>query len=71
MPKLNRELIREWLRNHNWSIGRLTRECNAVNGIDPVRAGRINVICRVMAVYGDGIPYERLVLGEPQREEVR
>lgn len=34
---------------------------NAVNGIDPMRPGRIKVICRVLANYGDGIPYVRLV----------
>ena len=34
---------------------------NAVNGIDPMRAGRIKVICKVLAKYGDGVSYERLV----------
>jgi hypothetical protein len=56
-------------------VQRLTGECNAlgedtfsegtlrnaVNGIDPMRPGRIKVICRVLAKYGDGIPYGRLV----------
>jgi hypothetical protein len=74
MPKLNRELIRGWLEDHNWTVARLTAECNlmsddafsegtvrnAVNGIDPMRPGRIKVICRVLAKYGDGVPYERL-----------
>jgi hypothetical protein len=74
VPKLNRELIRGWLEDHNWTIARLTAECNAmgedtfsegtvrnaVNGIDPMRPGRIKVICRVLAKYGDGIPYAHL-----------
>ena len=51
MPKLNRDLIRAWLEDHNWTVARLTAECNAtgedtfaegtvrnaVNGIDPMR----------------------------------
>ena len=75
MPKLNRAVIREWLAEHNWTVGRLARECsalgedsfptgtlrNAVNGLDPMREGRIRVICKVTARYGDGIPYARLV----------
>lgn len=75
MPKLNREVIRLWLEEHNWSVKRLAEECsalgedtfpegtvrNAVNGIDPMRPGRIKVICRVTAKYGDGIPYTRLI----------
>jgi hypothetical protein len=75
MPRLNRELIRGWLEDHNWSVARLTAECNlmgedtfsegtvrnAVNGIDPMRPGRIKVICRVLARYGDGVPYEHLI----------
>jgi hypothetical protein len=75
VPHLNRERIRGWLDDHNWSIGRLTAECNdlglddisegtmrnAVNGIDPMRRGRIKLICRVTAKYGDGIAYEHLV----------
>ncbi|GAB3431017.1 hypothetical protein [Actinophytocola sediminis] len=75
MPKLNRTLIRDWLEHHNWSIRRLAEECsaigedtfaegtmrNVVNGIDPMRPGRIRVICKVLAKYGDGIPYTRLV----------
>lgn len=74
MPKLNRELIRGWLEDHNWTVARLTAECNlmtedtfsegtvrnAVNGIEPMGPGRIKVICRVLAKYGDGVPYERL-----------
>jgi len=77
MPKLNRDRIRAWLEEHNWSIARLAEECsalgedsfpegtlrNAVNGIDPMRAGRIRVICKVTAKYGDGIPYAQLVAG--------
>jgi hypothetical protein len=75
MPRLNRELIRGWLEDHNWSVARLTAECNlmgedtfsegavrnAVNGIDPMRPRRIKVIGRVLAKYGDGVPYERLI----------
>jgi hypothetical protein len=75
MPKLNREVIRDWLDEHNWTVGRLAEECsalgedkfsegtvrNAVNGIDPMRKGRIRVICKVTARYGDGISYARLV----------
>jgi hypothetical protein len=75
VPKLNRDLIRTWLEDHNWTVQRLTEECNAltedtfsegtvrnaVNGIDPMRPGRIKVICKVTAKYGDGIPYTRLV----------
>jgi hypothetical protein len=74
MPKLNRELIREWLDDHNWTVRRLAEECttlsgdtfaegtmrNAVNGIDPMRPRRIRVICKVLARYGDGISYARL-----------
>jgi hypothetical protein len=74
MPKLNRAVIRAWLIEHNWSVDRLARECsalgedifatgtmrNAVNGIDPMRPGRIMVICKVTRKYGDGIRYERL-----------
>ncbi len=81
MPHLNRELIRGWLDSHNWSIGRLTSECNAlgfdeitegtmrnvVNGIDPMRRGRIRLICRVTAKYGDGIAYEQLVADDTAR----
>jgi hypothetical protein len=83
VPKLNRDLIRAWLEDHNWTVQRLTAECNAVgldtfaegtmrnavNGIDPMRPGRIKVICNVMARYGDGIPYERLVRNA-RREEM-
>ncbi len=75
MPKLNRNVIREWLEDHNWTVRRLAEECstlgddsfpegtvrNAVNGIDPMRSGRIRVICKVTAKYGDGIAYTRLV----------
>ncbi len=78
MPKLNRDVIREWLAEHNWTVGRLAEECNAlgddtfppgtvrnaVNGIDPMREGRIRVICKVTARYGDGIPYRRLAADE-------
>jgi hypothetical protein len=34
---------------------------NAVNGIDPMRPGRIKVIGKVLARYGDGVPYKRLI----------
>lgn len=75
MPRLNRERLRGWLEDHNWSIGRLADECNvlgldditegtmrnAVNGIDPMRPGRIKLICRVTAKYGDGIAYDQIV----------
>jgi hypothetical protein len=75
MPLLNGHRIRAWLEEHNWTIGRLAEECsamgddtfpagtlrNVVNGIDPMRPGRIRVICRVTARYGDGIPYDQLV----------
>ena len=78
MPKLNRNVIREWLEDHNWTVGRLAQECsilgedtfaegtvrNAVNGIDPMRPGRIRVICKVTAKYGDGLSCAELV--EPQ-----
>lgn len=78
MPKLNRAVIRAWLVEHNWTVDRLAEECsalgedtfaagtvrNAVNGIDPMREGRIRVICKVTARYGDGIPYARLVADE-------
>jgi hypothetical protein len=76
MPKLNRDVIRLWLEEHNWSIRRLAEECttlgedtfsegtmrNAVNGIDPMRPGRIRVICKVTAKYGAGIAYTELIL---------
>jgi hypothetical protein len=75
VPKLRREVIRGWLEEHNWTVQRLTAECNAlgedtfsegtmrnaVNGIDPMRPGRIGVICRVTAKYGDGVAYAELV----------
>lgn len=75
MPYLNRAVIRGWLVERNWTVGRLAEECsalgedtfpigtvrNAVNGLDPMREGRIRVICKVTARYGDGIPYARLV----------
>jgi hypothetical protein len=75
MPKLNRERIRRWLEEHNWSVQRLTDECNAVsedtftegtvrnavNGIDPMRPGRIRVIAKVTRRYSEGIPYEQLI----------
>ena len=78
VPKLNRAVIRAWLVEHNWTVDRLADECsvlgedtfpagtvrNAVNGIDPMREGRIRVICKVTARYGDGIPYRRLVADE-------
>ena len=32
-----------------------------VNGIEPMRPGRVKVICKVLAKYGDGIPYDGLV----------
>jgi hypothetical protein len=75
MPKLNRDLIREWLEEHNWSVQRLTEECNAisedtftegtlrnaVNGIDPMRPGRIRIISKVTRRYSDGLSYEQLI----------
>lgn len=75
MPRLNRDRIRSWLDMHNWSIGRLAEECssigedtipagtmrNAVNGIDPMRPGRVHLICKVTALYGDEIPYNQLI----------
>jgi hypothetical protein len=75
MPKLNRDVIRSWLEDHNWSIKRLAEECsalghdtipegtmrNAVNGIDPMRKGWIRLISKVTAIYGSGIIYKRLV----------
>jgi hypothetical protein len=78
MPKLNRKVIRAWLIEHNWTITRLAKECtalgedhitegtmrNAVNGIDPMRPGRIMVICKVTRKYGDGIPYEQLTIND-------
>jgi hypothetical protein len=78
VPKLNRDVIRAWLVEHNWTVGRLAEECsalgddtfaegtlrNAVNGIDPMRPGRINVICRVTKKFGDGIPYERRAIAD-------
>jgi hypothetical protein len=43
---------------------------NAVNGIDPMRPGRIKVICKVLAKYGDGVPYEHLtILDSGEREK--
>lgn len=71
-------MIRAWLVEHNWTVRRLAEECsalgqdffsegtvrNAVNGIDPMRPGRITVICKVTAKYGDGISYRRLVADE-------
>jgi hypothetical protein len=82
VPRLNRAVIRGWLAEHNWTIGRLAEECsalgfdtfaegtvrNAVNGLDPMREGRIRVICRVTARYGDGIPYRHLI-AEEQRSD--
>lgn len=75
MPMMNRDRIRGWLEDHNWSVRRLAHECssvgedtipegtmrNAVNGIDPMRPGRIKLICKITAKYGDGIPYEQLI----------
>lgn len=81
MPRLNRERLRSWLEDHNWSIRRLTAECNllgldditegtmrnAVNGIDPMRPGRIKLISRVTAKYGDGIAYDQIVEDDTAR----
>jgi hypothetical protein len=75
MPYLNRDLVRTWLDDRNWTVGRLADECtamgedtfpastlrNVVNGLDPMRTGRIKVICKVTARYGDGIPYHRII----------
>lgn len=85
MHRLNRELIRRWLDEHNWSIGRLAEECsalsedtispramrNAVNGIAPVRPGRVRLICRVTEKYGDGIRRADLVAEAEPREAPR
>jgi hypothetical protein len=82
VPKLNSAVIREWLHEHNWTVARLTKECNAldvdyftvgtlrnaVNGTDPMRIGRIRLICRVTARYGDGIPYHRLIADPKQTD---
>lgn len=76
MPRLNRDRIRSWLEEHNWSIRRLAKECsalgddvipegtmrNAVNGIDPMRSSRIRLICQATARQGKGIPYGHLVV---------
>lgn len=81
MPRLNRDLIRGWLEDHNWSVRRLAEECsalgvdtisegsmrNAVNGTDPMRPGRIRLICRVTQKYGDGIQYEDLVVRDSRQ----
>lgn len=78
MPRLSRDVIRAWLVEHNWTVRRLAEECsalgedtfsegtvrNAVNGLDPMREGRIRVICKVTARYGDGILYRRLVVDD-------
>jgi hypothetical protein len=78
MPRLNREVIRQWLAEHNWSTRWLAEERgalgtdrltdgvirNAVNGIDPMHPGRIHLIRQVTEKYGDGIPYGRLVAEE-------
>ncbi|WP_154814169.1 hypothetical protein [Actinophytocola xinjiangensis] len=75
MPKLDRETIRRWLEDHDWSVKRLANECsvlsgeefpegtmrNVINGIDPVRPGRIRLIARVTAKYGDGLSYATLL----------
>lgn len=75
MPYLNRDRIRVWLEDHNWSVDRLTVECNTlgeddvsagtmrnvVNDIDPMRPGRIKLICRATAKYGDGLSYAQLI----------
>lgn len=81
MPKLKRDVIRGWLEHRNWTIARLTAECtavgedtfsegtvrNAVNGIDPMRPGRIRVICQVTAKYSAGLTYEQLVDTSPNQ----
>lgn len=84
MPYLNRPLIKEWLTDHNWSVGRLADEChvldpddlipegvmrNAVNGIDPMRIGRIKVIARVTDKYQPLLPLTALVAGDDEDEE--
>lgn len=75
MPKINRDIIRRWLEERDWSVTRLTAEFNrisedkipegtmrnVVNGIDPMRPGRIRTLCRVTANHGDGLSYEQLV----------
>lgn len=83
MPKINRVLIRSWLEKHNWTVERLTDECNSitdelipfntmrnvVNGIDSMRPGRIRVICAVTAAQGDAIKYAELVVDPPDERD--
>jgi len=79
MPLLNRDLIRGWLEDRNWSMQRLADEClgidpdddisegvmrNAVNGHDPMRPGRIRLIVKVTEKYGSALSYEHLVVAE-------
>lgn len=82
MPRIRRELICSWLVDHAWSVKRLAQECsaltedtisegamrNVVNGTDSARIGRIKLICRVTAKYGDGITYEELIIKETHQE---
>lgn len=42
---------------------------NVVNGIDGMRVGRIKLICRVTAKYGDGIAYEELVVRDSSQQQ--
>jgi hypothetical protein len=41
---------------------------NAVNGIDPMRPGRINLISKVTAKYGDGLKYAQCRRPSRQRD---
>jgi hypothetical protein len=82
VPYLNKAVIRAWMVEHNWTLRRLAEECsavgedtfpvgtlsNAVRGLDPMRPGRVQVICKVTARYGDGIPYWRLVADKPRSD---
>jgi hypothetical protein len=75
MPMLDRGVIRQWLEDHNWSIKRLAEECsaigddsipegtmrNAVNGIDPMRPGRIRLSSKVTSKYGEELTYSQLL----------
>jgi hypothetical protein len=81
VPTLNRDVIRAWLVEHNWSVARLAQECsalgddtipvgtmwNAIGGRDPMREGRVRLICKVTAKYDDGIPYALLVVNDGER----
>lgn len=83
MPYLKTHVIRGWLVEHNLDVQAVGRgmHCaqwrhlpgrtlsNVVRGHDPMRPGRINVICKVTVRYGDGIPYRNLVAEEVRRAD--